>query len=306
MALHVGLVGLLAAALVAAGFVAQRRQRRIPRPVGWTLLPCGLAALDRLLLAEPPALRMGAFMLYTFALLKAMVVEEERRDGMPSLSARQWLAFATGWVGMRPRLFLVKGAAPGARTLAVRGILRLATGLLLVGAARLCWSLWGARLAATLLLCAGLSLVVHFGACTLLAAFWRARGVRVDAVFRAPVRSQSLAEFWARRWNLAYSEMCGLVLYRPLAGVSGRGAALFATFLFSGLLHEMAISLPVRAGFGLPFLYFMAHGVLVLVEGAWGRLPGRAWTVFWIVAPLPILFHRPFVAQVLWPLLGIS
>jgi hypothetical protein len=32
---------------------------------------------------------------------------------------------------------------------------------------------------------------------------------------------------------------------------------------------------------------------------------GRAWALAWLVLPLPILFHRPFLAGVLWPLLGI-
>jgi hypothetical protein len=31
---------------------------------------------------------------------------------------------------------------------------------------------------------------------------------------------------------------------------------------------------------------------------------GRAWTIFWLALPLPILFHRPFLAAVVWPLLG--
>jgi alginate O-acetyltransferase complex protein AlgI len=30
---------------------------------------------------------------------------------------------------------------------------------------------------------------------------------------------------------------------------------------------------------------------------------GRLWTVFWLVLPLPLLFHRPFLAGVVWPLL---
>lgn len=59
-----------------------------------------------------------------------------------------------------------------------------------------------------------------------------------------------------------------------------------AGFALSGLLHEMAISVPVRAGFGLPLLYFLMHGALVL-------------------APLPIHFHRPFLAGLIWPLIGI-
>ena len=74
----------------------------------------------------------------------------------------------------------------------------------------------------------------------------------------------------------------------------------------------MAITVPVRAGFGLPLLYFMIHGGLVLVERALARAgypltswAGRAWALFWLAAPLPILFHRPFLAGVIWPLIGI-
>jgi hypothetical protein len=32
---------------------------------------------------------------------------------------------------------------------------------------------------------------------------------------------------------------------------------------------------------------------------------GRPWALAWLVLPLPILFHRPFLAGVLWPLIGI-
>ena len=91
-----------------------------------------------------------------------------------------------------------------------------------------------------------------------------------------------------------------------------RRAALAATFLFSGLVHELAISVPVRAGYGLPMTYFILQGLLVLFETTLhhagfpiNRRPwlGRLWVWFWIVAPLPILFHRPFLAGVVWPLI---
>jgi alginate O-acetyltransferase complex protein AlgI len=83
-------------------------------------------------------------------------------------------------------------------------------------------------------------------------------------------------------------------------------------FLASGLLHEIAISLPVGAGFGLPLSYFALHGALMLAERrleesgrplSRHKWLGRAWTLFWLVAPLPILFHRPFLEGVVWPLL---
>lgn len=82
-------------------------------------------------------------------------------------------------------------------------------------------------------------------------------------------------------------------------------------FLVSGLLHEMAISLPVGRGYGGPLGYFVLHGGLVLAEeglAAKGRpvtgIFGRFWTLAWLVLPLPILFHRAFVSEVLLPLVA--
>jgi D-alanyl-lipoteichoic acid acyltransferase DltB (MBOAT superfamily) len=129
----------------------------------------------------------------------------------------------------------------------------------------------------------------------------------------APLRSRSLTEFWGRRWNLAFSEMTALGIYRPLEPRVGRPAAIVTAFFASGLLHEIAISLPVNRGFGLPLSYFALHGLLRLAEQrleragrpVWRRAwLGRAWTLFWLVVPLPILFHRPFLAGVVWPLLS--
>src|SRR5207237_10088203 len=130
----------------------------------------------------------------------------------------------------------------------------------------------------------------------------------------APLRSPSLAEFWGRRWNLAFSQMTALAVYQPLVRGYRRGPALAASFLSSGLLHELAISVPVGAGYGMPLGYFALHGVLSLLEGRLARAGhpidrvswvGRAWTLAWLVLPLPVLFHRPFLAGVLWPLIGI-
>src|SRR6185295_16430948 len=132
--------------------------------------------------------------------------------------------------------------------LLARGATHVVIGTVLILAARLAWTSAHSRLLATVLLLPGLSLLVHFGLCSLLAGTWRLLGVPCDALFRAPLVSTTLAEFWGRRWNLAFSEMTAIAVYRPLSPRVGRGAALFASFLVSGLLHEMAISLPVRAG----------------------------------------------------------
>jgi alginate O-acetyltransferase complex protein AlgI len=71
----------------------------------------------------------------------------------------------------------------------------------------------------------------------------------------------------------------------------------------------------VRAGFGLPLLYFSLHGVLVLFErrleergrpiDRLGWL-SRVWTLGWLAVPLPILFHPPFLNGVVWPLIRME
>ena len=112
------------------------------------------------------------------------------------------------------------------------------------------------------------------------------------------------------RWSIV---MAAIAVFRPLRGRLGRGAATTAAFLFSGLLHELAISGPVRSGWGLPLLYFAIHATLMGVEDALERrghpihrhpLLGRTWTVLWLILPFPILFHSSFREQVVWPIFG--
>jgi alginate O-acetyltransferase complex protein AlgI len=195
--------------------------------------------------------------------------------------------------------------------------LRSGVGYALAGAAcialaRLAWTATHSHLLATALLLPGLSLVLHFGICNVLAGSWRLAGVACDELFREPWRSQNLAEFWSRRWNLAFSQMTAIAVYRPLAPKWSRGGAVMAGFLVSGLLHEMALSVPVRGGYGLPFLYFALHGALVSIERALERRGHRlsgsvgwTWAFVWLVGPLPLLFHRPFLSGIVWPLIGI-
>jgi alginate O-acetyltransferase complex protein AlgI len=148
----------------------------------------------------------------------------------------------------------------------------------------------------------GIGLLVHFGICDVLAGFWRARGVAVERLFVNPVASRSLGEFWGRRWNLAFHAVARDFVFRPVARRRGAAAGILATFLFSGLLHEVLLSVPAGGGYGLPTGYFLLHGLLVLAERRW-NLKGRVWTLFWVLAPAPLLFHPWFVRAVVWPLL---
>jgi hypothetical protein len=285
------------------------------RSAGWATLLLGTLAVEQLSSAESAGVRMVALVTFGLLAMKTIVAAEERARGMKKLTLSAWLGFAAAWPGMKPHSFAARDerALSGAGTLLRRGTAYVLLGAALVILARGAWLATDSRLVATALLLPGLSLFLHFGVCNLLAGAWRLRGVACTALFRAPLRSESLGEFWARRWNLAFSEMTATVAYRPLAARIGRGPALMAGFALSGLLHEMAISVPVRAGFGLPLAYFLGHGLLVLIERALAKAghsltgwTGRAWALFWLGAPLPLLFHQPFLAGVLWPLIGIT
>lgn len=148
---------------------------------------------------------------------------------------------------------------------------------------------------------AGIGLLVHFGICDVLAGCWRRRGVPVERLFVNPAASRTLGEFWGRRWNLAFHAVARDFVFRPTARRWGAVAGILTTFVFSGILHELLLSVPAGGGYGLPTAYFALHGMLVLVERAW-KVEGRTWTLFWVLAPAPLLFHPPFLRAFILPL----
>jgi alginate O-acetyltransferase complex protein AlgI len=312
-----GTIALLAMMIVTGFAVARVKPVSLARVCAWALVLGGVAAAERWNAQEPAGFRMLAIIGALLFGMKAIVSVEVQLHGARPLSFGRWLGFAALWPGMRPGPFARRAAAPlpGALQLLLGGTARLLAGLALVFAARLTWVFMSSRLVATPLLLAGISLIAHFGVFDVLTAAWRWLGVDCRRLFRTPLRSTSLREFWGRRWNLAFSEMTALAIYQPLVRVAGRGPAIAASFLGSGLLHELAISLPVGAGYGLPMAYFTLHGTLMMIEARLAKshrsidrvpLVGRIWTLACLLVPLPILFHRPFLAGVVWPLIGLE
>ena len=267
------------------------------RAVVLLLAAVSIFAVERLTIAQHPVVRMLAIIATTFVAMKIVVLVFANA----ALSFGATLEFF-GWFGMRPNVFEKErvGDRASARDLAVSGLRTFACGALLFAVARFVAGVSPAT--AIVLALPALSLMLHFGFFDVVTAFYRRRGIPVGELFHAPLRAQSLSDFWSRRWNTGFSEMIAIVVDRPLRGVLGATPALYASFLASGLLHELAISVPVRAGYGLPTLYFLLHGTLVAIERKLGRTPGRAWTLFWLAAPLPLLFHPWFVRAVVKPL----
>jgi membrane bound O-acyltransferase family protein len=290
--------------LALAFLVSRAEPSSTSRCAAWALVVLAVGAGHYVTTAQPAGFRMLVLIGSLFCAMKALVSVESRARAGTRLPPVRWAAFATLWPGMRPALVArLQPGRSGAAAMLETGLAYVAVGTTLFLLARLTWHRTGSAVLSTVLLLPALSFLLHFGAFGVVAGLWRAAGADVAPLFRTPWRSESLGELWSRRWNLAFSEMTSVAVYRPLADRVGRRAALVAAFLFSGLLHEVAISLPVRAGFGGPLLYFAIHGLLTQVEREHGPF-GRAATLLAVVLPLPLLFHRPFLQGVIWPLLG--
>jgi Membrane bound O-acyl transferase family len=156
---------------------------------------------------------------------------------------------------------------------------------------------------------AGLLFCLHFGLFHLLALVWNTAGYRVQPIMQAPILAESLADFWSRRWNRAFADMAHQVLVRPCRTLLSRRGLLLLVFGVSGLLHELVISVPAGGGYGGPTAYFLIQAAgIALQRSSVVRRHGchhgfRGWlvTALFVLGPLPLLFHAPFLRNVIDP-----
>ena len=288
---------------------------------GWLFLLIGITVIYFTTLHCHPILRMLALIATTFTGMKVVAATEAYKQKHLRLNFKQWFVFAAGWAGMRPHPFETFKSAPlpGGTSFISYGISRLVVGAVLIFLAhqvvKLPLNNHLIYFSVSAILLVALSLILHFGLLSISAGMWRFSGVDTYLLFRQPAMALSLTELWSKRWNLAFSEMAAIAVFRPLVKRIGAGGALMATFLFSGLLHEIALSLPVNSGYGLPTLYFVIQGLLVLLEKQMqkrkitllqNQVVAKVWLFFWLVVPMPLLFHATFINEVVWPLAGLS
>jgi alginate O-acetyltransferase complex protein AlgI len=153
--------------------------------------------------------------------------------------------------------------------------------------------------------------ILHFGVSHFLSLAWRMAGVNARHIMDKPLYAKSLADFWGRRWNLAFRDLMHKLVFQPLAPQLGVAWATLAVFLVSGLIHDGVISFAAGAGFGLPTLYFLIQGIAVLMEhsrvgrriGLGRGIIGRLFAAAVIVVPVGLLFHPPFISRVVMPML---
>lgn len=309
---------LLNIGVVLAGYILVKKQQLA---LSWLLLIISVASIYLTFIPYPAIVQMLAIIATTFTCMKVIAVTCSYKDKVLTLTFKQWLAFAIGWAGMRAQPFETLGgpALPQAWLMIRFGISRIVAGALLILLARTVLHLpLNAGLIYVLvssMLLIGFSLILHFGLLGISAGVWRLSGVHTYVLFNKPAMATSLTEFWSKRWNLAFSEMTSIAILRPLKNKTGQAVALMVAFLFSGLLHELALSVPVHSGYGLPMLYFIIQGALVLMEKAFTlnkvtflkhRMWARVWLFFWLVVPMPLLFHAQFIKKILWPMAGLN
>lgn len=286
----------------------------VPAPVLRYPLFCKrLVALGPLLLCVavahsfPPWIFMWLLALSIFIGAKWVTV----RDGLPLRNAPGWrlAVYLFLWPGLNPRFCYLEGRAPA------RGEWIVALANTILGAAMV-WGVLrflppGHFLLVGWIGMVGLVLSLHFGIFHLLSNAWRAAGFNAPPLMAHPLRATSLAEFWGGRWNKAFNDLMVPHVFAPLARRFGAAIAAVAVFLFSGLLHELVISVPACGGFGWPTFYFAVQATgLVIERSGLGRKLGLGngpggwlFTVAVTAGPAYWLFPPIFVRNVILPML---
>ncbi|XP_027061555.1 acyl-CoA--sterol O-acyltransferase 1-like [Coffea eugenioides] len=125
-------------------------------------------------------------------------------------------------------------------------------------------------------------------------------GLELEAPSDEPYLSASLQDFWGKRWNLSVTNALRHTIYKPVRSISAvvlgnRSAALpaiFATFLVSGLMHELIYYYlsGVKPSWEVTW-FFVLHGICVVIEMVLKTALGGKWAVpRLIAAPLTLGF----------------
>lgn len=290
------------------------KQATISRWFSWALALMSVGGIHYYTLDDPAAYRMLAIINVLFVAMK-MVVAITYFEGKKPFSFLHWLSFSIAWIGMHPSLF---ERPKSNRKKEAWQLIRFGGSRIILGGTFLIIAYQIAQydgfpsfifqqIISSLFALIGSSLILHFGVLNLNAGVWNLLGVPAYAVFRAPLTSLSLKEFWGKRWNIAFSEMAAIAVYKPLRPHLGTDKAKLVAFFFSGVLHELALSVPVGRGYGLPTLFFIIQALLIQAEAKLNfrtKLAAHFWVLMWLILPMGLLFHPYFLAEVIWPFLN--
>jgi hypothetical protein len=100
-------------------------------------------------------------------------------------------------------------------------------------------------------------------------------GMEMEPQVDRPYLASSLRDFWGRRWNLMVPAILRPSVYGPVRARFGVAAGVLASFLVSGLMHElMFYYIMWQPPSGDVTVFFVLHGVCTGAEAWWGRHAG--------------------------------
>ena len=289
----------------------ERTDRVLPWWRGWT--PLLVLPVAVVILIAPAWPRWAVMWALAFAIYVGCKWLTWRRAQAPSAALWRHAGYLLGWPGLDASTFLNPG--PIAPTSTGRGRVALrreqaALGVvLLFGGARQIPAEYPYLVGWVGMV--GLILTLHFGTFHLLSCAWRRLGVEARPLMNWPLLATSVSDFWGRRGNTAFRDLTHRFLFRPLSRRLGPRWGIGAGFLFSGVVHDLVISVPAGGGYGGPTLFFVLQGAAIFVErtrvgGRFGLGQGwRGWlfTLLLLLATVFVLFHPPFVMGIVVPFL---
>lgn len=291
-------IPLLVVVGISAGPVlANVKMAWVRRLAGWLVLAAVVAGADFALSDADAVSRMVGICCVLLGGMKGLVYAEWA--GKERLTIQRYAVFAFLWFGMDPASFKTRREGLSWKIDVKVGLLLMLAGTL--GA----WLVWAMEWRQILMMFVPMSLGFHFGALRVLKGGLRAAEFPVRTLFPNVLETQGIGDFWSRRWNVGYSQMMQRLVGRPVAALAGTNPGMMAIFVASGLLHELAITLSVRSGFGMPTAYFTLHGILALLERKWGRPFGKIPALLAVVLPLGFLFPAKFQSEVIARCLGV-
>lgn len=220
------------------------------------------------------------------------------------------VAYLFTWPGMDARTFLkssMRCISPTPREW-LSAAIKLGCGITLI------WSVaprvgqdndwlfgWGAMV--------GLILTLHSGLFHLMSCAWRALGVDARPLMNSPLLATGVSDFWGQRWNIAFRDLTYRFVFLSLTKQFGPNVALLVGFIFSGLIHELAITVPAQSGYGGPTVFFTIQAVALFIERSiWGRrlglghgFVGWVFTAVMLIGPVGLLFPTAFVTEIIVP-----
>lgn len=191
---EIGALASCPALSIAMGLVAARGTRVSfsLRIAMWALPVVAVVTAHVATLEVSGLFRTLAITTVLFISMKALVTLEDRVRGMSPMKTAQWLRFALGWVGMTPKVFATRNKTPAPHQVrqCLHACLFIAVGVAIFVALRYSSALRSTYLVVMPLALLGLVLVMHSGVLAILATLWRAAGMNVAPVMRAPVASK--------------------------------------------------------------------------------------------------------------------